>query len=240
MKISVLIVAHNEEEHIGASIQSVLDQELKADEIVVIVHNSNDKTLEIAKSFTHKNIIVVDYQSPTGVPYARRKGFETVTGEIVACLDGDAVANKDWLKNITQPLIDKNISIVGGIVIITNNFFGAITSYWQFIFLRKILHNKQNYFAWGSSFACRKADYIRVGGIEPIITLKEKLSLNFWAEDLYISLALMQIGNIYFATNAKSYTKLPVEKLNPLTAPYKEWYSDNRKLIGYFKNKNCS
>jgi glycosyltransferase involved in cell wall biosynthesis len=240
MKISALIVAHNEEEYIGAAIQSILDQTLKADEIVVIVHNSNDKTLEIAKSFSNKNIIVVDHKSPAGVPYARMKGFEIVTGEIVACLDGDAVAEKHWLKNITKPLANKKISIVGGMVVITNNFFGTITSYWQFVFLRKILHNKQNYFAWGSSFACRKADYLCVGGIEPIIALKEKLDLNFWAEDLYMSLALMEIGSIFFVTQAKSYTKLPEEKLSPFTAPLKEWYSDNRKLIKYFKNKNSS
>ncbi|HRH31099.1 MAG TPA: glycosyltransferase family 2 protein [Candidatus Paceibacterota bacterium] len=234
MKTSVLIVAHNEEKIIGKCLASVFEQTMKPDEVVVIVHNASDRTFEIANSFAAEhNVKVIDYKGPDGVPFARIKGFEIVSGGIIACLDGDSIAEKNWLKNLTAPLADPKVSIVGGYAILTNNMWSHFVSFWQFRILRAT-KQKMNYFAWGSNFACRKADYEKVGGFTPIIGLKETLPLYFWAEDFYISLALMKIGKIRFATNARSYTKLPSWKLNIFTAPNNKWYHDNRKLTEYF------
>jgi len=234
MKISVLIIAHNEEEYIERCIESVLKQTIQPDEIVVICHNCTDQTVSITRSFSP--VKVIQYDGPEGVPYARIKGFQEVGGEIVACLDGDGTVSPTWLEHITNPLIQhQDISLVAGYVILTNSFFARLTSFWQFVLFKKLFKVKINCFAWGSNFACRKSDYEKVGGTEPILMLREKLNLHFWAEDFYISLALMQIGKIYFALNAKSYTKIPDWKINLKTAPIKEWREDNRALLKYFK-----
>lgn len=236
MKISVLIIAHNEEKHIHTCLESISHQTITPDEIVVIAHNCTDNTVSIAQSF--KNVRVVEYAGPEGVPYSRVKGFEEVTGDIVACLDGDSAVTTTWLKNITDPLIkNKKLSIVAGYVVLSNTLVSKIISFWQFIVIRKLLRVRLHYFAWGSNFACRKSDYEHVGGIKPLITLRGKLNLHFWAEDVYISFALMQIGNIYFALNAKSYTQIPQWKLDIRTAPIKQWNSDNLMLLHYFTNK---
>ena len=50
MKTSVLVIANNEEKHIEDCLKSLTNQTQKPDEIVLIVHNSEDKTLEIAKT----------------------------------------------------------------------------------------------------------------------------------------------------------------------------------------------
>lgn len=237
MSISVLIIAHNEEKHIAQCINSVLNQTVHTDEIVLIAHNCTDQTETIARSFP--GVKVVSYQGSDGAPYARIKGFEEVTGDIIACIDGDSVAHPSWLKHISQPLIDTpHVSLVAGYVILTNNLWSRITSAFQFIWKRKILRQNTSLFAWGSNFACRKNDYARVGGIAPVVSLKETLSLHFWAEDLYISRALMQIGRIHIALTAKTYTTLPCWKLDLHTAPLKQWQEDNRKVVVYFENKN--
>ncbi|MDB5188933.1 MAG: glycosyl transferase family 2 [Candidatus Nomurabacteria bacterium] len=212
-------------------------QGITPDEIVVICHNCTDATVSIAQSFA--TIKVMEYHGPEGVPYARIKGFAEVTGDIIACLDGDSVASPIWLQNVTAPLIkDETISLVAGYVILTNNWFARLTSFWQFVLFKKLFKMKVNYFAWGSNFACRKSDYLKVGGMEPILELRQTLPLHFWAEDFYISLALMQIGTICFALKAKSYTRIPYWKINLKTAPLKEWHDDNRALLGYFKKRN--
>lgn len=235
MKTSVLIIAHNEEAHIERCIASVLDQTQKPDEIVLIAHNCTDQTVSIAQRYP---IEVVEYRGPEGVPYARIKGFEEVQGDIVACIDGDSVADKYWLSRLTAPLVrNPAVTIVAGYVVITNSVFSRLTSFWQFICNRKLLGNKKHLFAWGSNFACRKSDYEKVGGIGPIIKLRETLSLHFWAEDFYISLALMQVGQIYVALRAKTYTQLPEWKLDLATAPIKQWREDNKTLLTYFKNR---
>ncbi len=236
MNVSVLIIAHNEAAHIKECIESVIVQSMRPDEIVLICHNCTDGTATIAKQYDE--VKVVEYSGPDGVPYARIKGFETVVGDIVACIDGDSIAHKDWLKHITKPLMDKpTISLVAGYVILTNNLFARITSFWQFWVQRTILRNPIHMFAWGSNFACRKYDYEKVGGIAPIVELKDTLGLNFWAEDLYLSVALLQIGTMHVALAAKTYTTLPLWKIDPKTAPVQKWMHDNRVVLNYFNTK---
>ena len=51
MKISVLIIAHNEEAHIAECLDSIMGQTIQADEIVLIAHNCTDMTLEVARQY---------------------------------------------------------------------------------------------------------------------------------------------------------------------------------------------
>lgn len=57
MKTSVLIIAHNEEAHIRECIESILSQSQQPEEIVLIVHNSTDNTLEIAQEYREVRVI---------------------------------------------------------------------------------------------------------------------------------------------------------------------------------------
>lgn len=234
MKTSILVIAHNEEKYIAKCIESLLDQTQKADEIVLIAHNCIDQTENVASKYPIK---VVSLNGPGGIPHARIRGFEEVSGDIVACLDGDSVANRKWLANIIAPLLrDENVTIVAGYVILTNNLFSRLASFFQFMIMRKLLRKKAYLFAWGSNFACRKVDYEKIGGFAPILELKKSLRLNFWAEDVYISLALMEKGRMFFALDAITLTEIPDWKINPSTAPLKEWQEDNSTLFNYFKN----
>lgn len=234
MTTSVLIIAHNEERDIKRCIESVLNQTQKPDEVVLIAHNCTDATETIARTFP---VSVVSFNGPEGIPYARIKGFEVVKGDIVACIDGDAFADRTWLHHLTAPLLkNKQTTLVAGYTIITNSGWSRVTSWWQFVVNRKIFKSKQHRFAWGSNVACRKADYEKVGGLTPILSLKENLGLHFYAVDVYLSLALQQLGTMHVAITAKVFTTLPSWKLDPRTAPIKEWKEDNQALFNHFHN----
>ncbi len=236
MKISVLIVAHNEEENIRACIESILNQSHKPDEIILVAHNCTDKTVSIAKEYP--DIETVEYVGPAGIPYARIKGFEVVIGDIIACIDGDSAAKTNWLKNITKPLIkNSKISIVGGRLIMTNSFLWRLAMLRQFI-RRKFIKDPLSQFASGANFACRKIDYEKVGGIKPIIDLKEKLNLYFWAEDYYISQALKQVGKLHIAWNAVIYSHMSKdqESMKAQIELVPKWNHDNTAILNYFKN----
>lgn len=56
-RISVLVIAHNEEAHIAECIDSILSQSQKPDEIVLVVHNSTDWTLEIAQKYQDIRVV---------------------------------------------------------------------------------------------------------------------------------------------------------------------------------------
>jgi len=235
MKISVLIIAHNEEEWIEKCIKSILNQTQKPDEIVLVAHNCTDDTVTIAKRFA--TVKLIEYTGPHGQPYARIKGFNEVTGDIIACTDGDAWADKNWLKRITSPLLkNPDITLVAGRVVFLNNLFWKIAMLRQYFF-RKFTNDGLNKFASGACFAIRKNDYEKVGGLEPIIKLKDELKLYFWAEDYYLSLAMQTIGQMHLVWNAKVYSYMPQEsssiksqiELGP------KWYHDNKAILDYFK-----
>jgi glycosyltransferase involved in cell wall biosynthesis len=240
MKISVLIIAHNEEKYIAKCIESILHQTRKADEIVLIAHNSTDQTVEIAKRYPF--VRIVEYTGPAGQPYARIKGFNEVNGDYVCCIDGDAYAEKHWLNRMVNILYrNADVSIVAGRLVMDANIFWRISMLWQFFVRRKYLKDPLAQFASGANFACRLEDYRKVGGVDPIIDLKEELNLNFWAEDYYLSQALQTICKIHFALNAVVYTNMSPEQssveANMELIP--KWNHDNRAILEYFKNKEA-
>ena len=51
MKISLLIIAHDEEAHIAECLDSIRVQSQKANEIVLIAHNCTDNTVEIGRKY---------------------------------------------------------------------------------------------------------------------------------------------------------------------------------------------
>lgn len=239
MKTSVIIVAHNEEKDIEKCIRSIFAQTKQSDEIILVAHNCTDNTITIANKFI-PNIKIIELNGPAGVPFARMKGFEEAQGDIIVCIDGDAYAHPKWLERIIKPLIENpNVTIVGGRLIMDRNLFWRISMLFQFFIQRKLRNRGLGQFASGANFACRKEDYLRVGGIEPLIGLKDKLSLYFWAEDYYLSQALRTIGKLHIALGAVVYTNMSEEQssFSAQIDLQKKWYYDNLAITNYFRNK---
>jgi glycosyltransferase involved in cell wall biosynthesis len=96
MTISVIIPAYNEEAYIKKCLASVMDQKVKASEVIVVNNNSNDKTSLIASEMGAK---VVNEKVQGMIP-ARNRGFDEATGDIIARIDADTLVPSDWLKRI--------------------------------------------------------------------------------------------------------------------------------------------
>lgn len=236
MKTSVLIVAHNEEKYIKRCIESVLAQTKKPDEIVVIAHNCTDKTIEIAKKF--KEVKVVDYQGPRGVVFARIKGVEVVNGEIIACIDADSFAHKKWLERLLSSFGKKDVVAVGGYVSLIGanpeksvSVYGAFFSIW-FFFLSPWFQSDYHFYFWGANFAFRKSTYEKIGGLDPLVELNKKWKLNYWTDDLYLSLAFEKEGKVVFSPWAKVWSHI-AEEDQPNRG--KEMDDDRKKLFDHFK-----
>ena len=204
--ISVVVIAHDEERHIRECLASVLAQTIAASEyeIILVAHNCRDRTAAIAREFGEVRVVPLD--APAGPVYARIEGFAQASGAIVACIDGDCVAEPHWLADLVAPLRDPAISAVGGVTIFHGNWFVWLGSYVVFyvanrwpgrLFARFVPKLRYPVF-WGTSFACRRADYRRVGGLEPALDLHRRFALAECAEDFYLSLKFWQIGAIAF------------------------------------------
>lgn len=97
MKVSVVIPVYNEEKYIKNCLDSLLIQEEKPDEIIVIDNNSTDRTIEIVKKY--KNIKIIK-EAIQGMTPARNAGFNHAKYEIIVKCDADSVLPTDWIKNI--------------------------------------------------------------------------------------------------------------------------------------------
>ena len=74
-KISIITVTKNSEKFIKKNIQSVLSQNYKNFEHIIVDGNSSDKTLEIAKSFKNKIRIIIN-RNDKGLYHAMNVGIK--------------------------------------------------------------------------------------------------------------------------------------------------------------------
>lgn len=97
-KISVIVPVYNAEKYIEECIQSVVAQDYKNWELVLVNDGSTDASGEIcdkACSIDHR--IKVIHQENQGVTKARANGFFSSTGEYIYFIDADDFVEKDTL-----------------------------------------------------------------------------------------------------------------------------------------------
>ncbi len=111
--ISVIIVTKNSERHLKQCLDSILMQEYKPLEIIVVDANSSDNTIKIIvkanlEAEYERNIQfnVVEVPSNTTIGEARNVGYKNASGEILAYIDSDVeLPHKYWLENMYKPFV---------------------------------------------------------------------------------------------------------------------------------------
>ncbi len=192
MKTSVLIIAHNEEKYIAKCIESVLNQTRKADEVVLVVHNSTDETLVIAQKYP---VQIVPFEGKPGPVHARIKGLECVSGDIILCIDGDSFAEKNWIEVMTDTLQKGNV-LAGSWVKFEGTFLGSVANLWNKYFCVS-KRERATRFVWGSSMAFWGKDKEKIIEIfKDSIKLAKELNLSMVAEDYQLALSMSKEGNI--------------------------------------------
>ena len=95
------------------AVDSVKKQSKQPKEIIVVF----DKTegLEDAlRRLLSPAVLLIPNKSAHGLSLARNTGIEAATGDIIAFLDDDAVAELDWLEHLVGPFSDPWVVGVGG------------------------------------------------------------------------------------------------------------------------------
>jgi glycosyltransferase involved in cell wall biosynthesis len=203
MKISVMIIAHNEEKYIRKCLRSVTSQTRKPDEIVLISHNCTDKTESIANEFP--SVRTVPYSGEVGIISARIKGFEEVAGDIILCTDGDSFVLKNWVEKMVEPF-EKNQGVVGvGSPVIYYgvlpklllNIISFLGSYIFDILVPMNWRKRMVSYFWGPSMAVRRDAYVKIGGLSKFSEFKKSNNLIMSPDDTYLSILLSNIGKVY-------------------------------------------
>jgi len=161
VKISIYIPAYNSEKTLDKCIQSLKEQSLKADEIIVINDGSTDKTATIAKE--HK-IKVINHKINKGISAARNTALRSCKNKFVAGIDGDAIADKQWLKILANTIKKEKASIVGGKILEKKQ---NLADKWRISHMKQDWGNKKvinpRYIA-GNNFICNKKNLLDLNG----------------------------------------------------------------------------
>jgi glycosyltransferase involved in cell wall biosynthesis len=112
--VSVVISTHSRERSSSVleCIESLRKQTLKTTEIVLVVE-SNDLA-RYYRSNIHDIEIVLT--AKRGLSNARNAGVMKASGDIVAFIDDDAVADQEWLERLVKNYEDTDVLSVGGLV----------------------------------------------------------------------------------------------------------------------------
>lgn len=97
--VSVVIIVRNMQDTIGACIKSIVEQNIPESkyEIIVIDNNSTDKTREVVRQYPVKLFFEEKVGNFGG---ARNRGVKVSSGDIIAFIDADCIAEKDFLERV--------------------------------------------------------------------------------------------------------------------------------------------
>ena len=112
MKFSIVTIVLNDKNNIEKTIQSVLNQNIEI-EYIIIDGGSTDGTLEVIEKYRDKIDILVS-EKDDGIYNAMNKATEKANGEWVCFMNsGDGFYNSNVLKNIL-PNIENSLDVVYG------------------------------------------------------------------------------------------------------------------------------
>jgi glycosyltransferase involved in cell wall biosynthesis len=113
--ISVAIATYNEELNIKRCLDAVSDW---VDEIIIVDGGSSDKTVELAKKFSHTKIISTT--NPAMFHINKQKAIDECTSDWILQLDADEVVTKDLKDEILKTIVDTKFN---GFWIKRKNYF---------------------------------------------------------------------------------------------------------------------
>jgi len=121
-KISVIVCERNSEKFIEECINSVMNQSYHDFKLIVVDDFSTDKTKEKIKKIKEKySIKLIELKRHSGISKARNAGIKNASGEIIAFIDADAAAEKNWLEEILNGFTDEKTVSVGGPNLVPKN-----------------------------------------------------------------------------------------------------------------------
>jgi glycosyltransferase involved in cell wall biosynthesis len=174
MKISVVIPARNEESHIRGCLECLARQTLPRDqfEVVLVDNGSTDSTVAIGQSFADKLNLKVTLKPKGNISAVRNHGASLGSGEILAFLDADCLAQEKWLCEAISRAPDA--SIWGAHYLIPENA-SWVSRVW-FEYQAKPYDGVVSFLPSSNTFI-RRVDFDRLGGFDESVETSEDVDL---------------------------------------------------------------
>ena len=116
-RITVVICAHTQKRwrETLAAVQSVRDQSHPSHETIVVVDHNRDLLARLTSALP--DMTVIENSEQRGLSGGKNTGIAHADGDVVAFLDDDAIADRDWLKYFADSYRDPGVAGVGGLTL---------------------------------------------------------------------------------------------------------------------------
>lgn len=119
--VSVVIPNCNRSDLLRRCVEALAAQTRLPHEVFVVDDCSTDDTPDVLKAVAQHHpelpLRIIRNDTPEGANASRNRGIRAATGEIIAMLDNDSFAERDWLEHIAAAFADDDIAAVVGKVI---------------------------------------------------------------------------------------------------------------------------
>jgi glycosyltransferase involved in cell wall biosynthesis len=181
MKVSVVVCTYAMDRYdpFSAAVESVLDQTHDPVELVLVVDGNPEVFERVETDFGDadergvESVVLHDNDENRGVSHSRTKGGELASGEVVAFIDDDAVAEPDWVERLVEVYEETDAIAVGGDV--RPNWqtekpaFFPDEFYWLVGCVEPDFaeHGEEVRNTYGSNISYRREAFLSVGGYDP-------------------------------------------------------------------------
>ena len=227
IKASIYIPVYNGENTITEVLDSVYNQSVSFDEVIIVNDCSIDNTLKCLNSF--KDLHIINNDKNQGLSYCRNIALKNSKNDIVASIDADVVLDKLWLEKISEHLED-NVVISGGNLI--EKYTHNIYNNWRSVYYKQNWGNKNlknPAFIFGCNNIQKKIAWEKINGYN------EKLKSN--GEDIDYSVRLRKEGfDTFYCHEAKCF-HLQNDNIKSLSARVWRYHSFGYKIkeISYYR-----
>ena len=128
-RVTVLMPTYNVAPWVEESIHSVLEQTYRDFELLVVDDASTDDTLDRVRAIDDSRIRIASFPNNVGLSENLNRGLDIIDTELVARMDGDDIAEPDWLETGVH-VLDTHPEV--GVCSFGFKFFGAKTSLVRF------------------------------------------------------------------------------------------------------------
>ena len=114
LNVSMITTVYNEEDNIKRFIDSILNMSALPKDFVIVDGGSSDNTYKILKEYDKKYDWIRVYQKKCNIAEGRNIAISKAKYDIIAVTDAGCVLDKNWLLEITNPLVKDKYDIVVG------------------------------------------------------------------------------------------------------------------------------
>ncbi|WP_436900665.1 glucosyl-dolichyl phosphate glucuronosyltransferase [Halovenus halobia] len=117
MEVSVVVCTYDSAlfSDFVEAVESLLDQTYDSVEIILVIDGNESVYESTQQRFAGvDSITVILNEQNRGLSYSRTRGVEQATGDVIAFIDDDAVADSEWITELVKTYVQTNAIAVGG------------------------------------------------------------------------------------------------------------------------------